>query len=210
MIDVHSPEHRISGKRDFFLHLFTITIGLLIALGLENAAEAWHHREQRNAAEATIRREISDNRTAVTGARRTLLVERQDLLNLLQYLEQRSAGKTADAHGLSLRYESEPYGTSAWRTASATGVLNYMQYDRVQGYAAAYQLQEQYDAMERETMEEYLELDSYFVNGFNADTLTLTTVNAAIPDVRKTLAHLQGELDVTRGLLEAYGDALKQ
>ncbi len=61
MLDVHAPEHGINGVRDFFLHLFTITVGLLIALGLEAGAEALHHRHQREEAEATIRREISEN-----------------------------------------------------------------------------------------------------------------------------------------------------
>ena len=42
MLDVHVPEHGIHRFRDFFLHLFTITIGLLIALGLEASVEALH------------------------------------------------------------------------------------------------------------------------------------------------------------------------
>ena len=37
MLDVHTPEHRIGGVRDFLLHILTITVGLLIALALENA-----------------------------------------------------------------------------------------------------------------------------------------------------------------------------
>lgn len=37
MLDVHVPEHGIHGFRDFFLHLFTITIGLLMLLALKPA-----------------------------------------------------------------------------------------------------------------------------------------------------------------------------
>jgi hypothetical protein len=47
MLDVHLPHEPIHGTRDFFLHLFTITIGLLIAIGLEAMVEAVHHRHQR-------------------------------------------------------------------------------------------------------------------------------------------------------------------
>ena len=60
MLDVHAPEHRIHGTRDFFLHLFTITIGLLIALGLEASVEALHHRHQRQEAETLIRKRNSE------------------------------------------------------------------------------------------------------------------------------------------------------
>jgi len=34
MLDVHPPEEKIHGFKDFLLHLFTITVGLLIALAL--------------------------------------------------------------------------------------------------------------------------------------------------------------------------------
>lgn len=50
MLDVHAPEHPIGGPRDFLVHLLTITVGLLIALGLENSVEALHHRHQRKEA----------------------------------------------------------------------------------------------------------------------------------------------------------------
>jgi hypothetical protein len=35
MLDVHPPHEKMHGFKDFLLHLLTITIGLLIALGLE-------------------------------------------------------------------------------------------------------------------------------------------------------------------------------
>ncbi len=210
MIDVHAPEHRISGKRDFFLHLFTITIGLLIALGLENAAEAWHHRHQRDQAEVTIRRELSDNRAGLIEARKTLLVEQQNLVHVLAFLQDRSAGKPGDPHGLSLSYEGEPYEVAAWKTASATGVLNYLNYDRVQTYATAYQLQDEYDAMQATTLDEFLDLDSYVVNGFTPESLTQEDLKTAIPEVRKTLAHLVALSEISAGLLQAYDTALKQ
>ena len=44
MIDVHAPHNRMEGFKDFFLHLITITIGLLIALSLEGCVEWHHHR----------------------------------------------------------------------------------------------------------------------------------------------------------------------
>jgi hypothetical protein len=44
MLDVHSPHEKMHGFKDFLLHLLTITIGLLIALGLEGYAEHWKQR----------------------------------------------------------------------------------------------------------------------------------------------------------------------
>ena len=65
MIDVHPPHKRIHGVGEFFLHLFTITVGLLIALALESAAEGVHHRHQRVEAETTIREEMTENRRSL-------------------------------------------------------------------------------------------------------------------------------------------------
>jgi hypothetical protein len=58
MLDVHAPHEKIHGIRDFLLHLFTITVGLLIALALEGCVERWHHRELRNEADANLRQEL--------------------------------------------------------------------------------------------------------------------------------------------------------
>jgi hypothetical protein len=43
-VEVHPPSKPIHSIKDFMVHLLAITIGLLIALGLEAAVEAVHHR----------------------------------------------------------------------------------------------------------------------------------------------------------------------
>src|ERR1700679_625980 len=47
MLDVHPPHETAHSWRDFFIHIATICIGLLIAIGLEQSVEAIHHRHQR-------------------------------------------------------------------------------------------------------------------------------------------------------------------
>jgi hypothetical protein len=46
MLDVHPPDHAAHTWRDFFIHIATIVIGLLIAIGLEQSVEYFHHRHQ--------------------------------------------------------------------------------------------------------------------------------------------------------------------
>ena len=55
MLEVHPPSEPVHGWRDFFIHLATITIGLLIALSLEGCVEFWHHRSLVHEAEAVCR-----------------------------------------------------------------------------------------------------------------------------------------------------------
>ena len=46
-MEVHPPEHGIHSWRDFFVHMATICLGLLIAIGLEQSVEGLHHRHER-------------------------------------------------------------------------------------------------------------------------------------------------------------------
>src|ERR1700755_2929279 len=46
MIDIHPPHHAATTRRDFFIHLSTVVLGILIALGLEQTVEYFHHRHQ--------------------------------------------------------------------------------------------------------------------------------------------------------------------
>jgi hypothetical protein len=46
MLDVHPPHAPTHTWRDFFIHIATIVIGLLIAIGLEQTVEYFHHRHQ--------------------------------------------------------------------------------------------------------------------------------------------------------------------
>jgi len=46
MLDVHAPHETVHTWKDFFIHIATITIGLLIAISLEQTVESLHHRHQ--------------------------------------------------------------------------------------------------------------------------------------------------------------------
>ncbi|HEY4009713.1 MAG TPA: hypothetical protein VGM11_06145 [Acidobacteriaceae bacterium] len=49
MIDVHAPPKSDHTWTDFFIHIATIAVGLLLAIGLEQTVEAIHHAHQRRA-----------------------------------------------------------------------------------------------------------------------------------------------------------------
>jgi len=48
MIDVHAPHGGVHTWKDFWIHLGTITLGLLIAISLEQSVEWMHHLHQRH------------------------------------------------------------------------------------------------------------------------------------------------------------------
>ena len=64
-MDVHPPSEPIHSWRDFFIHLITITIGLLIALSLEGVVEWFHHRHLVDQARVDMREELLGNRQSL-------------------------------------------------------------------------------------------------------------------------------------------------
>ena len=58
MIDIHPPHHAAMTRRDFFIHLVIVTLGIFIDIGLEQAVEAVHHIHQRHQLEDNLRNEL--------------------------------------------------------------------------------------------------------------------------------------------------------
>ena len=61
MLDVHVP-HETHTWKDFWIHLGTITAGLLIAISLEQSVEKLHHLRQRHELETSLRAEGDVNK----------------------------------------------------------------------------------------------------------------------------------------------------
>jgi uncharacterized protein YlxW (UPF0749 family) len=102
MLDVHPPHEKMHGIRDFLLHLFTITVGLLIALALEGCAERWHHRDLEKEANANLRQEIRDNMKEIAEIRAEIAKEDTNLQSALAFL------------GREKRTRSMTFTQSAW------------------------------------------------------------------------------------------------
>jgi hypothetical protein len=56
-MEIHPPEHPIFTWKQFFIHMSTVCLGLVIALGLEQSVEALHRLHQRHQLEADLRAE---------------------------------------------------------------------------------------------------------------------------------------------------------
>jgi hypothetical protein len=61
MLDVHPPHESINTWKGFVLHIATIVIGLLIAVGLEQTVEYFHHRREVREAREALAAEHEEN-----------------------------------------------------------------------------------------------------------------------------------------------------
>lgn len=210
MLDVHVPEHGIHGTRDFFLHLFTITIGLLIALGLEASVEAIHHRHQRQEAEMLIRNEIQNNLKRLSDEAPQATRELHQMNAVLDTLQSRAEGQTGVLNRNDFVFHEAPIQDAAWRTANSTGALTLMDYAEVERFSDAYKEQALLQSMEEQALEDYLQLLPVLAHNGKNGVITPEAAKEAIPYTRRVIAHLNGMLDVGAGTVGTYQAALKQ
>src|SRR5579863_8039658 len=95
MLDVHAPHETVHTWKDFLVHIVAITIGLLIAVGLEQTVEFFHHRHQRLQLEEQIREVLSDDTELVAADTAKLAGLRAYLVNLQSAVVARQHGQAA-------------------------------------------------------------------------------------------------------------------
>ena len=90
MLDVHPAHHAASTWRDFFIHIATIVLGLLIAIGLEQTVERIHQHYQLRETRETLERERKANEKAWANNeydwRRTFVELKNNLTVLARWL----------------------------------------------------------------------------------------------------------------------------
>ncbi len=208
LLDVHPPHEPIHGVRDFFLHLFTITIGLLIALGLENLAERVHQHHLRDEADRNLQQELRDNEHELDTTRAAAKTEEANLTAILGFLGEREQNKHADIHNMSLNFTSGSLSSASWQTASATGALSYMSYERAEQFAGVYQVQDIYSRLTERTLDQFLKLQSYVAGGVDPTKMSPEDARLAATDVRQTLSNVQALDQIGGELRQKYEQTL--
>jgi len=156
-LDVHAPHEPIHGVKDFLLHLLTITVGLLIAVGIEGCVEL--HREHKlvKEARATLREEIQSNSESMNGALANLEKEDKAIANnidvLTKLLRDPQDKQVKDAD-IAADFSIVGLKDTAWKTAQTTGALTYMPYEEAQRYASVYHEQQSFLDMQDKILDD--------------------------------------------------------
>ena len=137
-MDLHPPGGPVRSVKDFFVHIGVVTLGILIALGLEQLVEAHHRASLAKIAVAGFRKELAYNQGQVRDvlARMPELQSKIDTA-IAKLSPNPSPGNLAtpiDYPGISLDLVS----TASWDTAIATQALNELPFEAVTRYAQAY------------------------------------------------------------------------
>jgi len=145
MLDVHPAHHAAHTWKDFFIHVATICVGLLIAIGLEQTVEYFHHRHQIHVTRERIREEARLNQRILREDEHGLEQIEANLDHAL-VLVRSAKGQKATAGGQDPAVTGTPdfsfglqgFYDAAYSNARDTGVLGLMPYDESAMYEDAY------------------------------------------------------------------------
>ncbi len=139
MLDIHPPEHAAHTWRDFLIHIATIVVGLLIAIGLEQTVEYLHHRHQIEIARERIHEEIHVNERIIDD-NNVHLGEIMDRLNhnliVLRALE---AHQPPPGAPLDFSWQLQGSYNAAYESAHNSGTISLLPYDEGAMYSDCYQ-----------------------------------------------------------------------
>lgn len=208
VIDVHPPHEPLHGWRDFFVHLFTITIGLLIALSLEGLVEWQHHRHLVHEAEASLRTEIQGNAKSLPDAIAGLHKYQDQLkhdVTVLKYVMKNH--KMPEHDHMEIGFNITSFDDVSWKTAQATTALSYMPYKQAQEYADIYITQSELFVSEQQAARDAIVSLGPFLNTAEGDPDPTAEQAEAMKEKIETL---QGQLLLVDSLMKSLDGEYKK
>jgi hypothetical protein len=136
MIDVHVPHKSEHTWTDFFIHIATICVGLLIAIGLEQAVEFVHHRHQA----AELRENLHDESEQILSDTDRCLTSMDDRVVWLDTRIAQAQQAVWSHQPLTGAATFNPKYCAApdipiWRTAKESGLAFYLTRGEITGYS---------------------------------------------------------------------------
>jgi hypothetical protein len=160
-MDIEGPDSPIRSIRDFATHIATVTIGILIALGLEALVETHRNHELVEHTRADFRAEFAANRAAVLRDLERSRAVKTELEGLIAYGQARIAGKDAPFPALQAGRAFSFVNTTAWETAVATQALIHMPFAEARRIAEAQSKQAALNVLQGRAEDEWFDLAAY-------------------------------------------------
>ena len=206
MLDVHPPHHRLEGFKDFLIHLLTITVGLLIAVGIEGCVERHQKHELAREARETLHNEIERNAKKMAD---TLVDIDKDEANIKENIAvvTRFAQhpKDKNQHGnIAVNYSFKEWDNTAWTTAQTTGALAFMPYDEANQFSRIYDSQHSVSVSQEKFAEDSVQFSGAL---YRSDMDNLTPEQAGL--LMERLGIMQSHLVTLKVLAESSAAADK-
>jgi len=204
-MEIHPPEHPIRSFRDFAVQLFTVTCGILIALGLEGHVE---HRRDAALAKQTLDAFVTDITPNLQRVQHEHDIAVQVLPLLKAYisfleakLKHVAAKDPGNLPGFSLLY----FRNAPWDAALATQAVRLLTQRETETISRVYAGQTLHNSMIDQLRAELADLESY---GDDTDSLTPDELRQCVRTMRMMTSTGVTLIDMDTQMLVHYQDAL--
>jgi hypothetical protein len=205
-MDVHPPHGAILGWRDFFVHLIVITLGLLIALGLEGIVEWAHNKHLVHTAEANLRAELLANRKTLADDFRFLNGAQKQMESDLSILSA-FKGRNHPKAELTFHWVWNSPGSAAWDTARNTGAVALMNFQTGETYADIYAQQGTVTTQSGAFIRDIYRTAAPLEGGRRLEDLKPAELDMMIANAQQTIADLKLLRDFSESLSRLYDKA---
>ena len=194
-MDIHKPKP-FHNWREFLKEYGIIVLGVLTALGLEQAIESWHEREQ---VEETRQAIDEDLRQGVASTH--LIMDSRDCREQQFQALAAALGKGDRAGVRRLLKESQiipvyAFTDAAWTTALATGVANRFDQQERDDYVLASYVSRHVQDWFSDFYRSAARLDFLMQSSFDRSPTTLAQAEAQLADMSSIMGNVEGATSV--------------
>src|SRR6185436_215210 len=206
-MEIHAPDHPITGWKDTAKHLAIITAGVLIALALEGVVSWADHRLLVREAKANLTAEIRSNRKELEGLFANIDREQKELEQAdrvaLAFIER---GKVDNKINLSWNFAE--LKNAAVTTGEITGAFGFMDYAEVRHYADVYDLQAQFMRSQERQVQDYQLIVGFIPRITGSKAPSQASIEEWRGRINNAVAALAFQEILGRTLLKRYDELL--
>lgn len=189
-MDLHVPEGPVRSLKDFLLHILIVTIGILIAIALEQLVEAHHRAELARDAVDGFTRELTSDSTDLKEVLAASPAVRKKIADWIADLTSANPHEMDAYPGVHFNIMS----TASWDTALATQALAELPYERAHLYASTYDALRIFVEVQRRGLSDWQDVQVY-----GKDPAVMT------PDQRRVLIERLRRYDSDLDVIESAG-----
>jgi hypothetical protein len=191
MLDVHPPHEAAHTWKDFLIHIATIVVGLVIAVGLEQTVEYFHRQHEVHELREALKQEREENRKTYIVNVAHYRLNRATLendLRIFEYLRQHPGTPEEKLPGIpSWSIPYEPTVTAAWKNAQQTQTLSLLSRQENEDIAGFYDLLEKTEQASTQAAESAFRVGDYAFSGPNPSHLTPAQVEKMTESIQNLM-----------------------
>jgi hypothetical protein len=164
-MEIHAPEGPTHSFKDFAIHIVIVTIGILIALGLEGLRETWREHKAISEARESFDQELHLDQRFLALEVAAVGKANDDLKRIeadLPVLSKTPAELTKRVMDIKPGFYF--FRTTAWESAVASGVLAHMNHEEVSRYADVYLSIRNYQDAQKASIPVWLAVQAFYLS----------------------------------------------